>query len=117
MGDYSEKLKDPRWQKKRLEIFERDGWKCTGCGSTKKTLHVHHLFYFKDREPWEINSGFLITLCDDCHNPKTNRNQDSPHDSAIEALGRVFDLLLRKKIAPDFIKEFLSSIDRLGKNG
>jgi hypothetical protein len=24
---YSEKLKDPRWQKKRLEIFQRLGFK------------------------------------------------------------------------------------------
>jgi len=24
---YSEKLKDPRWQRKRLAIFERDEWK------------------------------------------------------------------------------------------
>ena len=23
---YSDKLKDPRWQRKRLEIFERDNW-------------------------------------------------------------------------------------------
>lgn len=25
---YAEKLKDPRWQKRRLEIFERDDWTC-----------------------------------------------------------------------------------------
>ena len=66
--DYVEKLKDPRWQKKRLEIFERDGWACKGCGNTKNTLHVHHLFYFKNKEPWEIHNGFLITLCENCHN-------------------------------------------------
>lgn len=65
--DYSEKLKDPRWQKKRLRILERDGWKCKGCSSSDKTLHVHHLFYFKVKEPWEIPNGFLFTLCEDCH--------------------------------------------------
>jgi len=64
---YTEKLKDPRWQKKRLEILERDGWKCMACGGTKNTLHVHHIFYFPRKEPWEIQNGFLITFCEGCH--------------------------------------------------
>lgn len=66
---YSEKLKDPRWQKKRLEILERDDWKCMACGTKDNTLHVHHIFYFPKKEPWEIENGFLITFCEDCHNP------------------------------------------------
>jgi len=65
--DYSEKLKDPRWQKKRLQIFERDHWTCKYCGEEENTLHLHHLFYFKGKEPWEINDGFLVTLCENCH--------------------------------------------------
>ena len=28
MSDYVEKLKDPRWQRKRLEIMQRDGFRC-----------------------------------------------------------------------------------------
>lgn len=32
--EYAKKLMDPRWQKKRLEIFKRDGWKCQNCGLT-----------------------------------------------------------------------------------
>jgi len=65
--NYSEKLKDPRWQKKRLEILERDKWTCRACGETEKTLHVHHIFYLPKREPWEIPNGFLITFCEGCH--------------------------------------------------
>jgi len=65
---YSEKLKDPRWQKKRLEVLERDHWACVTCGAKQDTLHVHHLFYFYGKEPWDIPSGFLITLCEACHN-------------------------------------------------
>jgi hypothetical protein len=64
---YAEKLKDPRWQKKRLEIFERDGWACMACSSKSKTLHVHHIFYLPKKEPWEIPNGFLITFCEGCH--------------------------------------------------
>lgn len=28
---YSQKLRDPRWQKKRLEILERDSFTCQHC--------------------------------------------------------------------------------------
>lgn len=64
---YSEKLKDPRWQKKRLEVFNRDGFTCKSCESTKKTLHVHHLNYIAGREPWDYDLEYFITLCEDCH--------------------------------------------------
>lgn len=64
---YAEKLKDPRWQKKRLQILERDNWKCRACGTTEKTLHVHHIFYMQDTEPWDVHDGLLITFCKDCH--------------------------------------------------
>jgi len=64
---YQEKLKDPRWQKKRLEILQRDGWKCKWCGEEKQTLHIHHLKYQRNKEPWEYEDKFLITLCENCH--------------------------------------------------
>lgn len=65
---YSEKLKDPRWQKKRLKVFERDGWKCVRCGSSKNELNVHHLTY--RRNPWDSPMRDLMTLCKDCHSLK-----------------------------------------------
>lgn len=64
---YSEKLKDPRWQKKRLEILSRDEFSCQSCGDTESSLQVHHKNYFKGREPWEYNENHLVTLCDSCH--------------------------------------------------
>lgn len=65
--NYRQKLLDPRWQKKRLSIFERDGWKCTICESSDKTLHAHHVFYEYGKEPWEYEDYALSTLCDECH--------------------------------------------------
>ena len=62
---YSEKLKDPRWQKKRLEILERDAWACQVCGGKEKTLHVHHNKY--SNNPWDAKNDDLVTLCEDCH--------------------------------------------------
>ena len=64
---YSEKLKDPRWQKKRLRILERDNWTCRRCLSADKTLHVHHRYYIKGANPWEYHDEVLRTLCEDCH--------------------------------------------------
>ncbi len=62
---YSEKIKDPRWQKKRLEIFNRDNWTCQICGDKESTLHIHHYDYSGD--PWEIENDYLKTLCENCH--------------------------------------------------
>lgn len=64
---YSEKLKDPRWQRKRLEIFERDNWMCKKCEDSSKTLHVHHKEYHTGKEPWDYLNSFLETLCETCH--------------------------------------------------
>jgi hypothetical protein len=63
---YREMLRDPRWQKKRLEIMDRDRWKCLQCGETGETLNVHHLFY-ADGCPWATPDFGLRTLCETCH--------------------------------------------------
>lgn len=42
---YSEQLKHPKWQKKRLEILKRDKWKCKKCKDDTTTLNVHHKEY------------------------------------------------------------------------
>jgi len=67
---YSDLLKDPRWQRKRLEILDRDGWTCRECSSREKTLHVHHRSY-DGRKPWEYEEDLLLTLCEDCHGSVT----------------------------------------------
>lgn len=77
---YKEKLKDPRWQKKRLEIMQRDGFQCKGCGSKNKTLNVHHIRYFKN--PWEGPDIYKITLCEDCHKQNSRMRE---HLQTIEA--------------------------------
>jgi ribosomal protein S27AE len=64
---YSQKLKDPRWQKIRLEVFERDEWTCCRCGDKDTTLSVHHRRYVPGREPWDYPIHELTTLCEICH--------------------------------------------------
>ena len=65
--NYWEKLRDPRWQRKRLEIMDRDSFTCVSCGDNDNTLNVHHKTYKKGSEPWEYNDENFITLCEDCH--------------------------------------------------
>lgn len=40
MSDYSEKLKDVRWQKRRLEFLNKKEWRCEFCRKEDKTLHM-----------------------------------------------------------------------------
>lgn len=64
---YKEKLLDPRWQRRRLEVLSRDKFACQYCGNTEQTLHVHHYSYAKSGNPWDAEDESLITLCADCH--------------------------------------------------
>lgn len=75
---YSQKLRDPKWQKKRLLILERDGWKCCACGADDKNLQVHHLIYRKI-DPWAYPDEAYQTLCGDCH-----KERQALTDEAVE---------------------------------
>lgn len=66
MKTYAELLRDPRWQRKRLEILNRDNWFCQACVDRDSTLHVHHIKYEGDF-PWETPDNLLVTLCESCH--------------------------------------------------
>lgn len=77
MSTYYEKLRDPRWQKRRLEIMKRDGFACRDCGDSKSTLNVHHCHYAKT--PWEANEKVLLTVCEDCHATRQSLEDDCRH--------------------------------------
>jgi len=64
---YSESLRDPRWQKKRLKVLERDNFLCSSCGDGTTELHVHHKKYIDGKKPWDYRIEMLSTLCSDCH--------------------------------------------------
>jgi|CXWL01.1.fsa_nt_gi hypothetical protein len=72
MASYSELLRDPRWQKLRLQVFERDKFTCVLCNANHKTLSVHHKYYEKNKMPWEYPLEALDTVCADCH-PEAER--------------------------------------------
>lgn len=65
--NYSEQINDPRWQRKRLKIFERDNFTCRTCKDKEKQLQVHHLYYLPGLLIWEYEDEALVTVCKDCH--------------------------------------------------
>lgn len=81
MSSYAELLKDPRWQRKRLERLDLAKWACSACESTTATLHVHHKQYIKGRKPWEYELSELDVLCADCH---------KGHHEREALLGKIF---------------------------
>jgi hypothetical protein len=72
--EYEQKLRDPRWQRKRLEIFQRDKWTCQLCSRTDLELHVHHL-HRTTENPWEEPDLHLLTVCRLCH----EQQPSNPH--------------------------------------
>jgi hypothetical protein len=68
---YSKSLRDPRWQRMRLQVMERASWRCEWCGDGEHELQVHHGYYGKShgvrRPPWEVPLEVLYCLCDACH--------------------------------------------------
>ena len=74
--NYSDKLKSPLWQKKRLEILKANKWKCKLCKDEETTLHVHHNSYEQGREPWEYPNSNFTVLCEHCHFEVENLKKD-----------------------------------------
>lgn len=76
MTSYYEQIKSPEWQKKRLEILDRDKFTCRDCGDKKTELHVHHLSYEYKKEIWNYDNSNFVTLCKTCHEHITALKKD-----------------------------------------
>ena len=85
---YAEQLKDVRWQKKRLEILERDQYKCQRCwAEDSRQLHVHHTYYERGKPIWEHDEKYLVALCEGCHS-----NAQALMDAVYRWFGMYHDL-------------------------
>ena len=80
MSRYSDRLLDPRWQRKRLEILQRSDFQCEECGESTQTLHIHHRYYISGRMPWEYPDFCYQSLCSECHDKHHQRNLDNRED-------------------------------------
>lgn len=73
MSKYSSQLRDPRWQRKRLEVFKAACFECQSCGEKEKELHAHHTIYRKGNNPWEYENSEILCICCDCHDLINNQ--------------------------------------------
>lgn len=99
MANYTEKLKDPRWQKKRLKIMDRDDWTCQSCGDKETNLNIHHKKY--NGAPWEAKDDDLITICSHCHflisklDLKASFDSDTDFDAKFHVVNGVKCIVLK----------------------
>ena len=59
----------PEYKNWRITVFERDGYKCTKCG-THKDIQAHHIISWadtNDRRHLRFDQENGITLCRSCH--------------------------------------------------
>lgn len=81
---YYEMLRDPRWQRKRLEVMQRADFACEECGDKETTLNVHHQYYRKGAKPWEYEDDCFLCMCEPCHD-----RRHGSLDQAKELLGKL----------------------------
>lgn len=98
---YSKLLRDPRWQKRRLSILNRDNFTCNDCKSQTKELHVHHVIYEKGVLPWNYDASGLMTLCEECHPIRQHRQN---------AL-----LLATRDLAPRILQALIEALEETDK--
>lgn len=101
INDYSEQYKNPKWQKLRLKILERDNWACQRCGDDESQLQVHHRCYIYGNKTWEYHELDLVTLCNDCHKEEK--------DGMGEEMGSLTQVL-RRKLFSNHVNEINCSL-------
>ena len=135
MSKWSSAFRDSRWQKLRLEVMERDGWKCRRCGKKEGvTLNVHHAYYEAGKAPWEYPKQTLVTFCEECHAFRHKQQTDllvklsnldcSDFIDAVYAVqyehkmcGRIFGMLMGGELKIESLNAFLDAIDIAYKAG
>lgn len=97
MSSYAQKLRDPRWQKRRLEILEAANWKCEDCGDGSLELQVHHTVYARGWQPWDYDARLLIAVCAVCHAAR-----QQAEERIHMAVGQTTRLIPLGGLAPEF---------------
>lgn len=70
---WEEQYKHPNWQRVRLYVMRRDGFRCIRCRNNQRQLHIHHTQYDRDGFIWTVPTSTLETLCDLCHDREHGR--------------------------------------------
>jgi 5-methylcytosine-specific restriction endonuclease McrA len=111
---YWQKLQDPRWQRKRLEVMERANFSCQGCGATDKKLNVHHGYYERGLEPWEYDLATLWCMCDECHE-QAGKDLAAVHKLIATLPPEELNLLFLNLAFKDSRRKILDTVPNVGE--
>ncbi len=78
MSKYShnrEEMDTPQYKAWRFAVLSRDGWICAKCKTKGKELNVHHIIRWTDSPRLRYVQSNGITLCKDCHETVTGREE------------------------------------------
>lgn len=90
---YSEKLKDPRWQKKRLEVLERDKSQADERSGTPYGVELTPLVWATDAIAQAISTSEAL-FC-----PESREDWDEAKERFDGAINEAADALFRSKFA------------------
>lgn len=65
-----------RWEALRLQVFERDGWRCRACGKAGRLELDHVTPLHRGGDEWDAAN--LQALCRGCHLAKTASERERP---------------------------------------
>lgn len=106
---YAEKLRDPRWQKKRLEILNLAKWQCEDCGTEKVELHIHHSHYLYGVDPWDHPGDLMTVVCKSCH--KERQLVEQTIHTILGYVCQMTDLTtLRSHLLPTIARDFRAAL-------
>jgi len=96
---------DPQWQKKRLEIMQRDGFACKLCDNKERTLNVHHTYYDDNKRdtPWDYPDRCLITICDVCH--------EREHEELRNSEKELLQAFKKQGLTADYLSDYAAVIE------
>jgi len=84
-------------RKHRNKLHARDKWKCRGCETKDKFLHIHHIRYTCDMNDW-------ISLCKNCHDLLHSREDI------------VTKLIAQDLSVQDILRQLFETLDPMEKN-
>ena len=80
---YQGRLDRHRWAAVRLEVLERDGYRCRACGRAGR-LEVDHIVpMYRGGNPYDLAG--LQALCVACHIAKSRRENPARRDPSPQA--------------------------------